>query len=226
LKVQQVGSRLVAPVVEERPMSPHPAVARARRFAVCGLVLAAAALVTVWFSSAAAIALGAAAILCAAVAWLRSDPSVGGGRTLAAWSLVVAVLAGIVGIAGNAVDPGVAAGQPSPAVVTAVGADETATPEVVIDGLAVEVRPARTGSGGSGAVVPVTVTNVGSAAGSFAVHLEAVDATGSDVATDTVAVDALAVGHSTTLGAFEDTDRATGAKVHDATVRVAGVDRI
>jgi hypothetical protein len=188
------------------------------------MVLAVAALGTALVSTPVAVVLGVAAIVCAALAWMRSDPSVGGGRTLAGWSLVITLLAGILGLADNAVDAHLSDADPTPAVVTPVGDESQSTSDVVVGDLAVSVAaPARHAS--SPVDVPVTVTNVGSTTQSFVVHLRAVDAEGRTVATDTLDAPALAAGKTRTLHAFTHVDAATADAVRAAKVQVGDVDQ-
>lgn len=198
-------------------MASAAAARRARVFAVLGLVLAVAALATAYATSLGAVVLGAAAIVCAAVAWLRGDPSARRGRRLAGASLVIALLAGILAAATTGVDGGVV---PSPTQTLVRDHDPDGVHEVVVDGVDVIVHAARDSAHAGQVYVPVTVANLDRTTRTFTVRLVAHDPDGRQVATDSVAVHALAPGHEIALTAFGGTPDDT---LRDARVTVAGL---
>lgn len=203
-------------------MTTTATVRRARTLAVLGLVLAVAALAVALFSGLAAIVLGSLSIVSAAIAWLRSDPSTGGGRGLAATSLVLSVLAGILAAASSGIDAPLTVQSPTQAVVTDLAGGDSY--EVVIDGLDVVIGAVRADEASpAGVAVPVEVANVGADERTVELHLVALDAADRTLATDTVPVRGLGPGLTVTVTAFADVEHDVATALQDARVRVKDV---
>jgi len=195
----------------------------ARVLGAAAIGLAAIALVTGVLVPRAAIVLGVGALVCAGVAWSRTDRADRVGRRLAIWGVVVAIVAGLaVGASQSASTSTV--GTPSP-TSTVDDLDGAATDEVLTDGLAIDIgATTETGSTVEFSGLPVSVTNVSAAGTAFRIGLEA-RADGNVVATDQVAVDHLTTGTSTTVWAFQHSDLSAQA-LHDATVSVSSVEAV
>jgi len=186
--------------------------------------LAALALVMGVLVPRAAIALGVATLVCAGIAWSRTDRADRTGRRLAIWAVVLAIVAGLAVGASQSASTSTA-GAPSP-TATVDDVDGSATDEVLTDGLAIGVGTSSTpGATVEFSGLPVSVTNVSAAGTSFRIGLEARGTDGAVVASDEVAVHALAVGSATTVWAFQDTDL-TAQQLHDATVSVSSVEAV
>ncbi|MFC8733405.1 hypothetical protein ACFT5B_13180 [Luteimicrobium sp. NPDC057192] len=194
----------------------------ARVLGAVAIGLAALALVMGVLVPRAAIVLGVGTLVCAGIAWSRTDRADRTGRRLAIWGVVLAIVAGLaVGASQSASTSSV--GTPSP-TATVDDVDGAATDEVLTEGLAIDIGTSSVpGSTVEFSGLPVSVTNVSAAGAAFTIGLEARASDGAVVASDEVAVRDLAVGSATTVWAFQDTDL-TAQQLHDATVSVSSVE--